>query len=164
MKPPKNPVPVFALDATTTWDDMENAMNGCVEYQTSKLGKILPLMLFAPMTAPENPDAWEPMKVLPENMLIVSIERHVDASILKALKQAEAVCGEVRHAATFPAVQINFNADLPLADAYEQMTRAEIFAFAVTYPGKDDPSFFFLRGAATVKVFASELRNATRKS
>ena len=163
MKPPKNDVPVFALDAATTWDDMENAMEGCVEYQSFKRGKILPLMLFAPMTEPENPDAWEPMKVLPENLLIVSIERHVDANILKALQQAQATCGEVRHAATFPAVQINCNADLALADAYEQMSRAGIFAFALTYPGKDDPSFFFLRGAATVKAFASELRHVTRK-
>lgn len=153
-------VPVFALDADSTWADLENAMAGCAEYQSSKRGKILPLLLFAPMTEPENPDAWEPMKVLPENLLMVSIERHLDARILKALQQAEAVCGETQHAATCPAVRIDF--ELPLADVYEQMTRAEIGSFALTYPGKDDPSFFFLRGEAAIRAFDAELRKVTR--
>jgi hypothetical protein len=160
MKPSQNTAPVFALDAEATWTDWENAMEGCVEYQSSKRGKILPLMFFAPMTEPENLDAWEPMKTSPENLLIVCIERKVDATILKALKQAEAVLGEVRHAASFQAVGINFT--LPLADVYRQMTVAGILAYTCTQTGKDDPSFFFLRGNAAVKAFNQELRNVTR--
>jgi len=160
MNPPQNTAPVFALDATATWTDWENAMLGCVEYQSSQRGKILPLMFFAPLTEPENMDAWEPMKTLPENLLIVSIERKVDGTILQALNQAAGVLGEVRHAATFPPVRINFN--LPLADVYRQMTVAGILAYTLTRDGKDDPSFFFLRGMAAVKAFNQELRNVTR--
>lgn len=44
MKSAATTVPVFALDETTDWEDIENAMAGSVEYQSSKLGKILPLM------------------------------------------------------------------------------------------------------------------------
>jgi hypothetical protein len=153
-------VPVFALDADSTWTDLENAMEGCVGYQSSKRDMILPLMLFAPMTEPENPDAWEPMKVLPENLLMVSIERHLDARILKALQQAEAVCGETQHAATCAAVSIDF--DLPVADVYEQMTRAEIVSFALTYTDKDDASFFFLRSEIAIRAFDAELRKVPR--
>ena len=157
---PQNSVPVFALEEATIWPDLENAMEGCVEYQSSKRGKILPLMLFAPMTTPENLDAWEPMKILPENLLIVSIERHIDASVLKALKWAHTTLGEVRHAASFPALSINF--DLPLSDVYKQMTELGILAYTATHSGKDDLSFFFLRGNAAVQAFDKALRNVTR--
>jgi hypothetical protein len=160
MKPIQTPIPVFALDETTTWVDLEDAMEGSVEFQSSKRGKILPLMCFAPMTEPENLDAWEPMKVLPENLLVVSIERSWDAIILKALKRAEPTLGEVCHAATFPLVRINF--ELPLADVYKQMTEVGILAYTMLYEGKDDTSFFFLRSGAAVKAFDKELRNATR--
>lgn len=135
-------------------------MLGCVEYQSSKRGKILPLMLFAPMTEPENLDAWEPMKTLPQNLLIVSIERPVDRQLLQALKQAEAVLGETRHESSCPSVSIRF--DLPLADVYAQMIAAGIRAYTITKTGKDDPSFFFLRGVDAVKAFNQELQNVTR--
>ena len=49
MKPVANNAPVFALDDTTDWDDLENVMSASAEYQSSKLGKIIPLMFFAPM-------------------------------------------------------------------------------------------------------------------
>jgi hypothetical protein len=52
MKPIQTPIPVFALDETTTWVDLEDAMEGSVEFQSSKRGKILPLMCFAPMAEP----------------------------------------------------------------------------------------------------------------
>ena len=160
MKPPLTTAPIFALDEASTWGDLEDAMSGSVEYQSSKRGKILPLMLFAPMTEPGNLDAWEPMTTLPDNLLMVSVERHVDKTILKALKRGEATLGEVCHAASCPLVRIDFEG--PLADAYQQMTDAEIQAYAVTHPGRDDPSFFFLRGNAAVRVFDRELRNVTR--
>ena len=95
MKPSVNTVPVFALDDSTTWLDLENAMEASVEYQSSKRGKILPLMFFAPLTEPANPDAWLPLKTLPEHLLIVSIERHIDTKVLKALKQAQASLGDL---------------------------------------------------------------------
>lgn len=152
-------VPIFALDTASTWYDLENAMAGSVEYQSSKRGRILPLMLFAPMTEPENPDAWEPMKGVPENLLMVSIERSMDRRILKALQWAKALCGETQHAATCPLVRIDF--ERPVAEVYEQMTAAGILALAHTYAGKDDPSFFFLRSEVAVRAFDAEFRKVT---
>jgi hypothetical protein len=159
MKPTPNTAPVFALDAATTWADLENDMAACVQYQSDKLGKIIPLMLFAPLTEPENLDAWEPMKKLPENLLVVSIERKVDVTILQAIRQAEAILGAVQQAVAAPAVSINF--ELPLADVYRQMTVAGIPIHTHTQAHKDDPSFFFLRGSAAVKAFSKELRAVT---
>jgi hypothetical protein len=160
---PKSPAEtalVFALDKSTAWEDLENAMAACVNYQSAKRGKILPLMFFAPMTEPDNLDAWEPMKQVPENLLVVSIERKVDRTILQALQQAEDVLGEIRHAASFPSVSLNYG--LPLAEVYRQMADAEILAYTFTQTHQDDPSFFFLRGLAAVKAFDRELRNVTR--
>jgi len=153
-------VPVFALDADSTWDDLHNALESSVRYQSSKTGKILPLMLFAPMTEPANPDTWEPLKSLPENLLMVSIERHIDERVLRALMRAKFICGETRQAVSFPSVRIDF--ERPVAEVYEQMANAGIRSFAHTHPGKDDPSFFFLRGETAVKAFAAELPKATR--
>ena len=153
-------LPVFALDAASPWADLENAMAGSAEYQASRRGRILPLLLFAPMTEPENPDAWEPMKALPENLLIISIERPMDNRILRALQQAAAVCGETQHAAACPLVRIDF--ELPLANVYEQMAGAGILSYALTHPGKDDSSFFLLRGSAAVRAFATELPKVAR--
>jgi hypothetical protein len=156
---PVNKLPVFALDSSTTWWDLENAMEASVRYQSEHTGKIAPLMLFAPMRSPENLDTWEPLKVLPADLFMVSIERHIDARVLEALKWSHAVVGEVRHADSFPGVAINF--ELPLADVYQQMDRAGILAYAETRPGKDDPSFFFLRTSEGVKAFADALPEVT---
>ena len=153
---PVNTVPVFALAVESTWDDLENAMEACVAHHSRVHGRILPVMLFAPMTNPENPDTWEPMKLLPENLLIVSTERAIDKRILAVLQQAKATCGEVYHAGVFPLlVSIDFKR--PLADVYEQMTRARIHAYADTSSGQNDPSFFFLRSGAVVEAFSTEL-------
>lgn len=160
MKPVANNAPVFALDDTTDWADLENVMSASVEYQSSKLGKIIPVMFFAPMMEPENLDAWEPVTTLPENLFIVSIERSTDATLMKALKHAEAEIGELHFAASFPAVRIDF--DEPLADIYQQMEAAGIAAFAHPQPGPDDPSFFFLRGGPAVRAFDRALREVTR--
>jgi len=159
IQPPANTVPVFALDADTTWADWENALAASVKYQSSKHGKILPLMFFAPLAEPENPDTWEPMTTVPENLLVCSIERKVDGIILRALKQAEPALGEIRQAASFPAISLNLN--LPLADVYRQMTVAGIQAYTVTKTHPDDVSCFFLRGNAAVRAFDKELRKVT---
>ena len=159
MKPTANNAPVFALDDTTDWDDLENVMTASAEYQSSKLGKIIPLMFFAPMTEPENLDAWEPLTTLPENLLIVSIERSADATLIKALKHAEAELGALHFAASFPAVRIDF--DEPFANIYQQMAAAGIAAFANPQSGPDDPSFFFLRGSPAVRAFDRALRAVT---
>lgn len=156
MKPAANQAPVFALDETTDWGDLENVMSASVEYQFSKLGKIIPLLFFAPMTEPENLDAWEPLTKLPDNLFIVSIERSTDATLVKALEQAEA---ELRFAASFPAVRIDF--EEPFADVYRQMEAAGIAAFAHPQPGPDDPSFFFLRGSNAVRAFNTGLGKVT---
>ncbi len=159
MKPPAETVPVFALDAATTWADLENDMAACVQYQSDKRGKIMPLMFFAPLTEPENLDAWEPMKKLPENLLVVSIERKLDVTILQAMEQTSTAMGVAGPAITAPAVSINF--DLPLADVYRQMTVAGIPTHTHTQAHKDDASFFFLRGSAAVRAFSKELRAVT---
>lgn len=160
MKPASNNAPVFALDETTDWDDVENAMAASAEYQSSKLGKIIPLMFFAPMTEPDNLDAWEPMKTAPENLLIASIARSADATLLRALELTEPELGELRLAASFPDVSIDF--DEPLAEVYQQMADADIATFATTSTGEDDVSFFFIRGSAAVLSFDRALREVTR--
>lgn len=160
MKPASNNAPVFALDETTDWEDLENAMAACAEYQSRELGKIIPLMFFAPMTEPVNLDAWEPLKTMPQNLFIVSMERSADATVIKALKRAEAEVGELRLAASFPAVSIDF--EEPLADVYQQMTAADIAAFALIHAGRDEASFFFLRGSTAVLAFDRALREVTR--
>ena len=159
MKPASNNAPVFALDESTDWEDLENVMSASVEYQLSKLGKIIPLMFFAPMTEPENLDAWEPLNALPEYLFIVSIERSADATVIQALKRAEAELGVFQFAASCPAVSIDF--EEPLADVYQQMAAADVAAFAHPQPGRDDPSFFFLRGSASVRAFDRALREVT---
>ena len=160
MDPPKNILPVFALDSTTDWDGLHNAVLGFLRHHESRGKKFGPIMAFAPMTEPENPDTWEPMKAFPQNLLLFSLARHADAVILTALEQARDVLGEVRHASAFLLVRVNEHR--PLADVYAQMERAGILSFAWTNPGPDDPSFFFLRGAAAVKAFDRGLRIATR--
>ena len=164
MKPANNNSPsetaaVFALDAGTDWEDLLNAMEACINYQSTRRGKILPLMFFAPLTEPENLDAWEPMKTVPENLLVLSLERKVDLQLLQALEQAAPVLGAISHAATCQAILLDFK--LPLADVYAQMTAAGILAYTYTQTHKDDPSYFFLRGVAAVRAFDKELRRVT---
>lgn len=49
----------------------------------------------------------------------------------------------------------------PFADVYRQMEAAEIAAFATPQPGRDDPSFFFIRGSDAVVAFDRGLRAVT---
>jgi hypothetical protein len=160
MNPAPNNAPVFALDETTDWEDLENAMSASADYQARNLGKITPLMFFAPLTTPANLDAWEPMKTAPDNLLIVSIERSADKKLIKALELAKPELGELKLASSVPAVQVNY--EKPLASVYQQMEAADIAAYALTFSGPDAPSFFFLRGAAVVLAFDRALRQVTR--
>lgn len=147
-------VPVFALDEAFGWDDLEDAITGPVEYQSTHRGIVLPVMFFCPMTTPENLDAWEPMKEFPEDLFIVSIERTMDDRILRALRAAEPVIGVTALAAEFPAVKVN--EDLPISDVYHQMLKANVVSFAMPLPHKDDPSFFLLQGWDAVNAFNEE--------
>ncbi|MBK8036528.1 MAG: hypothetical protein IPK22_05255 [Verrucomicrobiaceae bacterium] len=159
MKPASNNAPVFALDDSTDWDDLDNVMEVSAEYQSQHFGRIIPLMFFAPMTEPENLDAWVPMKTLPERLFIVSIERSADATLMKAFAHAEADLGEVQLSASCPAVRIDF--EEPFAHVYEQMEAAGIAAYASPQPGRDDASFFFIRGLESVRAFDAALRAVT---
>lgn len=159
MKPTANNAPVFAIDENTDWEDLDNILAASAEYQSSHLGKIIPLMFFAPMMEPENLDAWEPVRSMPDHLFIVSIERSTDAVLVRALKHAEDELGELHFAASFPAVRIDF--EQPFADIYQQMETAEIAAFASPQPGPDDPSFFFIRGPEAVRAFDRSLRAVT---
>ena len=156
-----NEMPVFALDETSEWEDLENSLAASVEYQSRVKGKFFPIFLFAPMCEPANPDAWEPLKVLPDDLLIVCIARSWDALVLKTLSHAAPVVGEVYRAASCPTVQIDF--DVEIAAAYEQMEKADITAFARTQSGEDDLSFFLLRGHDAVVAFDRSLREVTAK-
>lgn len=152
-------LPVFALGAESDWEDLRNAMEAAANYQLNQLGKIYPLFLFAALTEPANPDTWEPLKTLPENLLIISIERSMDNRVLNALFRAKFVCGETRKAADCPAVQVDVQR--PVAEVYQQMAVAGVRSFA--YPSAQaDACFFFLRGGAAVKALAKELPNAHR--
>ena len=133
MPPAKNALPIFALDASTTWDDLQNAISGNANYQLTQLGTIIPLLLFAPLTTPDNLDAWVPMKTAPENLLIVSIARKMDDRVLQALQQADAELGGVRHAATCPTLSVDF--ELPVADVYAQMIATRILLTPSRSPG-----------------------------
>jgi hypothetical protein len=155
----QNNLPVFALDPFLKWNDLENAIEGCVQYQNATTGKIRPVMLFAPMTEPENPDTWQPMKVLPENLLLISIERSWDALLLKAFARARAVLGQP--AAIFPSVWSQPQA--LIADLYSEMTKAGMVSYKELHDGKDDLSFFFLRGREPIQAFNDSLRQLTKK-
>ena len=148
-------VPVFALEEHTGWFDLEDAMTGSIEYQSTHLKHVLPLMFFAPMTTPDNLDAWEPMKEFPQNLLAISIERDMDARVLLALRQAEPEIGPVGIAPECTAVEVHYR--LPLTDVFAQMDAAKLCAYAHTYLKEDSPMFFFLRGLATVKAFNEKL-------
>ena len=157
--PPQNNLPVFALDPFLTWNDLENAMEGCVQYQNTTTGKIRPVMLFAPMTEPENPDTWQPMKVLPENLLLVSIARSWDALMLKAFDRSRDVLGQP--ATVFPSVLSRPEA--LIADIYSAMAKSGMVSYKELHEDKDDPSFFFLRGRETIQAFNDSLRWLTKK-
>lgn len=67
--------------------------------------------------------------------------------------------GELRLSASCPEVSIDF--EEPFAHVYEQMEAADIAAFANLMPGRDDPSFFFVRGLDAVRAFDRGLRAVT---
>jgi hypothetical protein len=157
MKQRSLTMPVFALDESTDWDlDLLNALDGSVEYQSRERGRILPLFCFAPMTTPANPDRWEPLRTPAENLLVVSIERSIDARVLKALELAARTPGFVLPTDALPQVRIDHT--LLIADAYRQMSEAQITALHELHYGKDDMSFFCLRGRSAVTAFDKELR------
>ena len=68
--------------------------------------------------------------------------------------------GEVRDAWDCPQLALNFA--LPLADVYAQMAAADVSACTFTKMGKDDASFFFIRGPEAVQAFSNGLRWVTR--
>ena len=160
MNPPQNNAAVFPLDEDFSWEDLEDAMTGCANWQSANRGKIIPLLFFAPMTAPQNPDAWEPMKGSPQHLFIISIERSSDATLMKALTHAAPALGEVRDAWDCPQLTLDFA--LPLADVFAKMAAADVSACTLTKLGKDDASFFFIRGPEAVQAFSNGLRWATR--
>ena len=136
-------------------------MDASVQYQSSERGVILPLFAFAPMTEPANPDKWEPMKTQAENLLVVSIERHLDAKILKALKRAERILGPALLLS--PSSPVQMDHALPIADVYRQMDECGVKACYYTGAGKDDMSFFFFAGRNAVIAFDTHLRAVTGK-
>jgi hypothetical protein len=151
--------PIFALAASTVWDDLLNAMEAYIQYEMTTTGQFTPLFLFAPMTEPDNPDAWEPLKTIPENCLVISISRDWDPMILEALEHEKETIGLVRNPGN---TSVCVNRTLPISDVYRQMNRVEINVYNLMGTHPDDPSFFFLRGEMTVRAFDKGLRHVTR--
>ncbi|MCX6897342.1 MAG: hypothetical protein NT105_01460 [Verrucomicrobia bacterium] len=158
MKPPDYILPVFALEATATWGDLVNEAEAVVNYEAKELGYALPLILFSPMTKPANPDCMEPMETPPENLFVISIERDMDALVLKALEEARRVLGEVVPAPVQSGVAINY--ELPLADIFEQMRKVGVQTDWCESSNKVDASYFFLLGGAAVEAFCDGLWDA----
>jgi len=99
------------------------------------------------------------MKVLPENLLLLSIERSWDALMLKALARIPAVAGQP--VARFPSVWSTPQA--LIADLYSEMAKAGLASHKELQDGKDDVSLFFLCGRQTVQAFNDSLRSITKK-
>jgi hypothetical protein len=144
------------------WDDLEDAMSGCVNWQSANRGKIIPLLFFAPMTAPANPDAWEPLQGPPQNLFIISIEYSSDATLRRAIRHASGVLGDLREPDNCPHVDIALDGH-PIAEVYAQMEAAGITAYRYSSLLKDDLSFFFIRGPEAVQAFSQGLRRATAR-
>ncbi len=56
MSKAKRSIPIFPLGPEAVWEDVLNAIEASVQYQSEHGGKFGPLFAFAPMTEPENPD------------------------------------------------------------------------------------------------------------
>jgi hypothetical protein len=110
------------------------------------------------MTEPANPDTWQPMKVLPDNLLLVSIARSWDALMLKAFARARDVLGQPT--AVFPSVWSKPQA--LIADIYSEMAKSGLVSYKELHADKDDLSFFFLRGRETIQAFNDSLRWLTK--
>ncbi len=149
----------FALGKETTWDGLTNAMEAYLRHETATTGTFTPLFFFAPTTEPANPDLWQPLPGMAENTLIISIARHWDTTIVKALEHMKDSIGKIYYPGD---TSIGINYTLPIADVYQQMNRAEINIYSRTGTHPDDPSFYFVRGEATMRAFDQGLRYVTR--
>ncbi|MCX7010512.1 MAG: hypothetical protein NTY53_25260 [Kiritimatiellaeota bacterium] len=158
--PAKNILPVFALEANTTWHDMQNAIHAAAAYQRDQGGNRVPIFLFAPLTEPENLDAWEPMKIEPENLLVVSLERKWDEIILQALAHARLESDTPLPLPHGPEIDPNF--DLPLADLYRQLVATDSLGYFLPHLVEHAPSMFFVRGTIGVRTFKKILHRIMR--
>ena len=156
MSKKKYPVPIFPLDASADWlDDLENAIEASIAYQSRVAGQFGPTFAFAPLTPPANPDEWEPLDAAPKFLLLVSIERGRDALLLKAFRRAERQVGPLLRETTESAVRIDEGQ--PIADVFRQMEGASVRAFAKLGWRANDISRFFVRGAREVLALNAAL-------
>ncbi|MEP6810776.1 MAG: hypothetical protein ABI992_11075 [Chthoniobacterales bacterium] len=156
-------ISVFPLAASTDWvDDLENALDASMQTQRAIRGEFYPLFAFSPMTEPANPDAWEPLGYLPQDLFLISIERSWDKKILRALAQLEREGMAVAHATAAAAPLVIIDEAGLIADVYDQMAAAELTVFTKTGDDVDSMSFFFIRGEAAVRAFDRELRFFSR--
>ncbi len=152
MSKPSRSIPIFPLDSGSTWEDLLNAMDASVQYQTRHGGQFGPIFAFAPMAEPEDLDEWEPFDGTPGNLLIVSIARTADARLLKAFAGIEPTIGRLEFDSSAPCSQQE--GQLLLADTYAEMEEAGTTAsWCRSGVGEDDTSFFCLRGASAILAF-----------
>jgi hypothetical protein len=148
-------VPIFALGVSADWDDLANALQASVQYQSRVRNAFGPLFAFAPLLEPENPDAWEPLPAWPREVLLGSIARKEDARVVKAFAQVEDHIGPLLHNSTTSAVRIDEHR--LIADVYDQMDAAEVTAFCRLGSHEDDLSLFFVRGAKAIEPLNAAL-------
>ena len=158
MSKSSSPIPIFALDVSTDWEDMENALEASVQYQTRVAGKFGPLFAFAPLTAPKNPDGWEPLETPPDFLLLVSIERSQDAFLLKTFRRSQRQVGPLLRESTASGVRIA--EDQPIADVFRQMDDTAVRAFASLGLLQNDLSRFFVRGSRAILALNAAMRGA----
>ena len=159
MSKKSSAVPIFALDDSADWlDDLENAMEASIQYQTRVAGKFGPVFAFAPLTTPADPDEWKPLKTAPDFLLLVSIERGRDAVLLKAFRRAENQIGPLLCQSAASGIRID--EAQPIGDVFRQMENLSVKAFASLGLLQDDLSRFFVRGSRAVLALHAALSGA----
>ncbi len=158
MSKSSSSIPIFALDASADWEDLENALEASVQYQTRVAGKFGPVFAFAPLTAPTNPDGWEPLATPPDFLLLASIERSRDAFLLQAFRRSERQIGPLLRESTASVVKIAW--DQPIADVFRQMENSAVRAFASLGLLQNDLSRFFVRGSRAILALHAAMQGA----
>ena len=153
----KQSIPIFPLGPEAVWEDVLNAIEASVQYQSEHGGTFGPLFAFAPMTEPDDPDRWEPLAVPPLHLLLVSASRTADATMLKVFARAEPQIGALHRDS--PGSRVKFAWEEQVAVLYDVMEEQEVVAYRFsTGQGADDCTFFCVRGADTALALNEALR------
>lgn len=164
MKRGPDYLPIFALDASSGFEELLNALQASVEYCHQKWGQFGSWYAFAAMTEPVELDRWVPIPrgTAPEYLVAVSIDRREDKRLLRAFALAEPEIGPLLHDSNTSPVRADMQ--LPLADVYQQMDEAGVNAYCKLYDHEDDASFFFVVGSDAVIALDKQLQTLTGRA